>query len=104
MDDSANQELVGVPVTLASGRRAVISAVDLGGEERVSSRVPDLASVLDSVKEMCHEVANAMDALPGKRVNVEFGVAFGMESGQLITLLAKASLQASLKVSIELSR
>lgn len=103
MEDTDLQESSLVPVALPSGRRALVSAISFGGEEPVAARVPNFSEVLDNVREMCHAVTEAIDKIPGKKINVEFGLAFGIESGQLVTLLAKASVNASLKVSIELS-
>jgi hypothetical protein len=103
MDDLSGMEEVLVPVTLESGRRAAISVTSFGGEEQVASRVLDFSSVLVDVREMCGAVVEAVDKLPGKKVSIEFGLAFGIESGQLVTMFAKASVNASLKVSIEIS-
>jgi hypothetical protein len=92
-----------VAVTLPSGRRAMVSATGLGGEEQVSATIPSFSAVLDTVREMCTGVVHAIDNIPGKKVTAEFGLSFGMESGQLVTLFAKASANASLKITIELS-
>lgn len=103
MSDPYISEDTFVPVKLASGRHAIISAISLGGEEQVAARIPDFSGILDNVREMCTAVTEAIDKIPGKKISVEFGIAFGIESGQLVTLFAKASVEASLKISIELS-
>ena len=91
-----------IPVELANGRTALVEIVGGGGQEKVAARRPKLAQAVQDLKDISVGIVQAFEDLQVTKTTIEFGVSFGIESGQLSVLLAKASADANLTVTIEL--
>jgi hypothetical protein len=91
-----------IAVELPSGAKIHVESTDLGGSEEVAVRVPRLEEVIEPLRELSELLLQAVSELGTRRVTLEFGIGVAIESGQLVTLIAKGSAQANLKVTVEL--
>lgn len=73
-----------------------------GGRERdIAATKPDLNEILKVVKEFSVKVVDTIKDSGAARASVEFGCEIGVETGQLVAVLGKASGKSSLKITLE---
>lgn len=77
--------------------------VELGEEVEsdVSLNIRPLKEVTDAITGIAESIKGAIDAVKPTKANVEFGVEFGYEAGQLTAVIVKGSGKANLKISLE---
>lgn len=73
----------------------------MGGEEDVSSFIPSFTEVSDTIEKIANDIMEPLKKVKPKKLQVEFGLAIGLESGKLTTLWVKGQGTANLKVVLE---
>ncbi len=90
-----------VPVQVGSATLRV-EARDLGGPEKVgildSLAFTEVTAALEAIGAA---LARSIATIRPQRATVELGVEVGLEAGQLVALLTKASGKGNLKVTLE---
>jgi len=72
-----------------------------GGEEEVSNKIVDgLQNVLDAIRALSSEIADAVRAAGPDRFSVEMGFEIKGESGGLVAVLVRAGGTATVKVTL----
>lgn len=92
MDDDAN-------------RRVFVEIVSRGGREEVGvlDSIP-FEEVTETLASIAKGIGATLERAGPKRATVELGVAFGLEAGQLVALIARGSGSANLKITLEWER
>ena len=90
-----------VKAELGNGLTIRIEATSLGGEERAASHIPSFQEVTDAVEGIAHAMVTTLKKVQPRGASVEFGLAIGVESGQLTALLVKGTGTANLKIILE---
>jgi hypothetical protein len=87
--------------SLADGTIVYIQATSLGGEEEVAFTIPSFEDVAHSIESIATSLGAAIKKAKPKKAAVEFGVEITLESGRLMTLMAKGTENANLKITLE---
>ncbi|MEU4159257.1 CU044_2847 family protein [Actinoplanes sp. NPDC026670] len=74
-----------------------------GDEQEISARIPSFDEVVAKVTGLAGSAIDGLRNSGADRVTLEFGCEFGLESGQLITLISKATGKATFKIGLEWS-
>lgn len=77
---------------------------DLGGERDVAAVKPDMTEVIKAIKTFSGNLGDSLRESHATRFTVEFGCEIGLETGQLVAVLGKASAKSTLKVTLEWER
>jgi hypothetical protein len=89
-----------VKVRLPNDVEAYLEVTPLGGEERISTKVPDFSQVIGAIQGVAEAVKSAVARVAPDKFSVELGVDVGLESGQLTALIVKGTGKANLKVTL----
>ncbi|MEU4218974.1 CU044_2847 family protein [Actinoplanes sp. NPDC026623] len=94
-----------IPVT-AGDDRIYLSVRQLGaaGDEReVSARIPSFDEVVAKVTALACGAVDGLRNTGASRVTLEFGCEVGVEAGQLIAIIGKATGKSTFKIGLEWS-
>jgi hypothetical protein len=92
-----------LPVQLEDGTSVHIEALVLGGEEEVGFRHLPFDEVTKVIESVAGSVLKSVKKVKPKKVEVEFGILVGLESGNLTTLIVQGTGTANFKVCLEWS-
>src|SRR5262245_19233577 len=93
-----------VPVQLANGAVVRVQLIASRGEEDIANKLLSFAGLGAVIEGISQEISQTIDHLKPQKASLEFGLAVGLEAGQLTAVLVKGSGTASLKVTLEWSR
>lgn len=78
--------------------------LDPAGEEReVAARVPSFDEVVAKVMALANGAVDGLRSTGASRVMLEFGCEVGVEAGQLIAIIGKATGKSTFKIGLEWS-
>ena len=103
VEDPAHAERL-IPIH-AGEDRAYLSVRRIGtaDEEEIASRMPSFDDVLSKVTTLAAGAIRDLSAIGASKVLLEFGCEFGIESGQLVAIIGKASGKSTFKIGLEWS-
>ena len=99
------EETTVIPV-LAGGERAYVTVrrLDAAGDEgEIAARVPSFDEVIGKITALAGGAVDGLRATGASKVILEFGCEIGIESGQLVAIVGKASGKSTFKVGLEWS-
>ncbi len=90
------------PIDLGDGARAYLEVIPRGGREEVGvlEAIP-FDQVVETLGQIANGIGGAIEKAKPRKAAVEIGVEFGLEAGKLVTLIARGTGKASLKVTLE---
>lgn len=91
-----------IPVILQNGSEVMVEVTVLGGEEQVGLRENiTFDSITKHIEAMADQLLMAVKAVKPTKATIEFGVEFGLESGQITSFLVKGTGNANVKITLE---
>lgn len=94
-----------VPVLIDDqGEVAYVEARVLDEETQIASVPKALSKALLNVRMISQELLNTLIILGPKRAELEIGIEFAIESGELTTLLVSGSSKSNIKITLEWER
>ncbi|NUT21394.1 MAG: hypothetical protein HOV77_19645 [Hamadaea sp.] len=105
-EDPASARLVPV----MAGGELVYLKVDLvdttfhSGESNIAASPYGLEQIIPGLCAFAGELIRQIQEHDARKLTLEFGCNFGMESGRLVAILGKASVHSSIKVGLEWTR
>jgi hypothetical protein len=93
------------PIQLADGAKAYLEVIPRGGREEVGilEAIP-FDRVVETLGQIANGVGGAIEKAKPSKAAVEIGVEFGLEAGKRVTLIARGTGKANLKVTLEWER
>ena len=93
------------PIQLDDGVKAYLEAIPRGGREEVGilEAIP-FDRVVDTIGQIANGIGRAIEQTKPSKAAVEIGIEFGLEAGKLVTLIARGTGKANLKVTLEWER
>jgi len=90
------------PIELDDGAKAYLEVIPRGGREEVGilDAIP-FERVVEALGQIANGVGGAIEKAKPSKAAVETGVEFGLEAGKLVTLIARGTGKANLKVTLE---
>ena len=84
------------------GRQIYLEVLDRGGRREVGilDSIP-FEQVTQIFSELSQRIGDSLQKSRANKACVEIGVEFGIENGQLVALIARASGKTNIKISIE---
>jgi hypothetical protein len=92
-----------IRVKLDDGTEILVAATTQGGEQAISSGIPDFGQITGQIEGIAKTVYQSLKAVAPTKTAVELGIEIAFESGGLMALLAKGSTTANLKITLEWS-
>jgi Trypsin-co-occurring domain 1 len=94
-----------IPSRLADGTIVMLEVAQVAStdEVEVSSSVPNLEPIWDTVSTIANTIGAKLSQAKAKKAVVEFGIEFAAESGGLTALLVKGTGKANVKITLEWS-
>lgn len=97
-----NQRTELIPVRLKDGSDVMVEVTLLGGEEQVGFRENfTFESITKNIEAISDHLLMAVKAVKPNKATIEFGVEFGVESGQITSFLVKGTGNANVKITLE---
>lgn len=94
-----------IPV-MVDGDRAYMSVRRLdraGDEDEIAARLPSFDEVVGKITAVASGAVGSLRATGASKVILEFGCEIGVEAGQLIAIIGKASGKSTFKIGLEWS-
>jgi hypothetical protein len=99
-----------VPVSV-KGHHVLVTARDVPGgpfqtdaEVEIAARKPQLDRVLDGLVAFANEMVERFESTDASKVSVQFGCDVAVETGTLVAVIGKASVQSTFTVTLEWAR
>jgi hypothetical protein len=89
---------------LANGTVIYVQAMSLGGDEEASFRLPQFEDITKTIHGIAESLEKTLDQVKPQKASVEFGLAIGVDSGKLTTILVNGTATANLKITFEWSK
>lgn len=94
-----------VPILVDSeGEVAYVEARVLDEEAQIASVPKALSKALSNVRAISEELLKTLRVLGPKRAELEIGIEFAIESGELTALLVSGSSKSNIKITLEWER
>lgn len=94
-----------VPVLIDDrGEVVYVEARVLDEETQIASVPKALSKALSNVRVISQELLKTLTVLGPKRAELEIGIEFALESGELTTLLVSGSSKSNIKITLEWER
>jgi hypothetical protein len=77
------------------------NVADFGAERDIAAVKPDMTQVIQAIKVFSGRLGESLRESHATRCAVEFGCEIGLETGQLVAVLGKASAKTTLKITLE---
>lgn len=103
--ESADEASTIIPLQ-ADGQRVYLSVRRLdaaGDEEEISARIPSFEDVVQKVTTLAAGAVDGLRRTGASRVLLEFGCEIGIEAGQFVAIIGKASGKSTFKIGLEWS-
>ncbi|MFF4979002.1 CU044_2847 family protein [Streptomyces sp. NPDC001046] len=96
-------EVEGQRVLVSVGSVGQQTVPDLAEEQEIGWRAVRMDSALDSLTAVARSLGTRLQQTGASKATVEFGCDFSFDSGQLLTVVGKASAKSAWKVTLEWS-
>lgn len=103
MANALKEKLDLVEVKLPDGSIIHVQAIDLGGEQKIAFKTPELTTLVPRIEGIARTLAEVWKKVKPQKATVEFALQLAVESGQLTALLMQGSTEANLKICLEWS-
>jgi len=70
-------------------------------EEDIASKIFSFDAIKETLSDLSENLILALKKANPHKISVELGVEFSLESGKLITILAKGNLNSTFKITLE---
>jgi hypothetical protein len=90
-----------IAAKMSDGTTIYVRATVMGANEDIGLGTKSFQDVGRTIQSLAREIVQALEAVQPQKTTVEFGIEAGLESGNLVAILAKGTGNASLKVTLE---